>query len=306
MSAAHRPDPVMLSVECEDARLAGSLWAPEHEPPAVVLMWPGSGPSDRHNDVYFPPIRERFLSLGMAVCSFDKRGVGDSTGSWLTAGIDVQANDALAAAGRAAVELPDIPVGFFGHSQGGWVVLEAAARHPDAAFVVSNSGPGVTPATQERHATLVRLAEHARDPAEFADAMRCFELATACLSARITFDSFVGYVERAGLSEVLQQPDLFSFPLDDPDVWPYATVILDHDPRPALRSLAVPTLALFGAADSLVPVDASVAAFEAFVAPELLTVAVLPGGDHRIQRDGQLVEGYFDALSAFVEEYVPR
>jgi pimeloyl-ACP methyl ester carboxylesterase len=67
----------------------------------------------------------------------------------------------------------------------------------------------------------------------------------------------------------------------------------------------VPTLALFGADDPVVPVAASVAAFESYVAPELLTVAVLPGGDHRIQRDGQLVDDYFDTLSAFVEMSLP-
>lgn len=306
MSPTHRPGPVALTVECDDARLAGSLWVPDHEPRAVVLMWPGSGPSDRHNDVYFPPIRDHFLSLGLAVCSFDKRGVGDSTGAWQTAGIDRQADDALAIVDHLASEVPGIPIGFFGHSQGGWVVVDAAARRPNAAFVVSNAGPGVSPAAQERHATLTRLADHARDTAEFAAAARCFELALACLSARVPFDSFGRYVERAGLSDVYAQPVLFSFPIDDPDVWPFASLIIDHDPRPALRAMAVPTLALFGAADPIVPVDASTVAFESCVAPEVLTVVVLPGGDHRLQRDEQFVGGYFGALTAFVDGAVAR
>jgi pimeloyl-ACP methyl ester carboxylesterase len=301
MTQSRRSDPVPLTIERDDVQLAGSLWTPDHrEPLGLVVLWPGSGPSDRHNDVYFPPIRAEFLTLGVAVCSFDKRGAGHSTGTWLNAGIDVQADDALAAADLAGTELPRIPVGFFGHSQGGWVVLDAAARRPGAAFVVTNSGPGVTPATQERHATLVRLAEHARDPAEFADALRCFELAVACLGADASFDSFVGYVERAGLTHVFRRAELFSFPLDDPDVWPYATVIFDHDPRPAMRSLAVPTLALLGADDPIVPVDASVAAYESCVRSDLLTVAVLAGGDHRMHHDGRLVDDYFRVLDDFV------
>jgi hypothetical protein len=32
-------------------------------------MHPGSGPSDRHNDVFFPPIREHLLGAGIAVSS---------------------------------------------------------------------------------------------------------------------------------------------------------------------------------------------------------------------------------------------
>lgn len=59
-------------------------------------MHPGSGPSDRENDVFFPPIREHLLRAGIAVCSFDKRGVGASAGSWLDAGIAEQADDLLA------------------------------------------------------------------------------------------------------------------------------------------------------------------------------------------------------------------
>jgi hypothetical protein len=41
-------------------------------------MHPGSGPSDRDNDVLFPPIRDALLAAGIAVCSFDKRGAGES------------------------------------------------------------------------------------------------------------------------------------------------------------------------------------------------------------------------------------
>ena len=48
------------------------------------------------------------------------------------------------------------PIGLFGHSQGGWVVVEAARRATPAAFVITNSGPGVSPAVQDRFALAVR------------------------------------------------------------------------------------------------------------------------------------------------------
>ena len=69
-----------LTVEHDGVRLGGSMWEPAQSPSAVVLMHPGSGLSDRHNDEYFPPIREHLVASGYAVCSFDKRGVGASTG----------------------------------------------------------------------------------------------------------------------------------------------------------------------------------------------------------------------------------
>ncbi len=136
----HRQNGCVTSAEIEadsgGVRLAGTLWRPAGEAVAGVLMHPGSGPSDRNNDVLFPPIREHLLEAGIAVCSFDKRGVGGSGGSWLEAGIAEQADDLLAGLAVFESESPaGFPIGLFGHSQGGWVVVEAASREVPVAFV---------------------------------------------------------------------------------------------------------------------------------------------------------------------------
>ena len=129
-----------------DVRLAGTLWLPTRAPTVAVVMHPGSGPSDRDNDIFFPPIREHLLTSGFAVCSFDKRGVGGSSGRWEEAGILEQANDLLRCVEALASDQElGVPIGIFGHSQGGWVVVEAGSRGVPLAFVVSSSGPGVTP-----------------------------------------------------------------------------------------------------------------------------------------------------------------
>src|SRR5438309_6598429 len=118
-----------MSVRSGDVSLAGSLHLPPATITAGVLMHPGSGPSDRDNDVFFPPIREHLLAAGIAVCSFDKRGVGGSSGRWQDAGIAAKADDLVAAlAAFRAASPPGLPIGLFGHSQGGWVVVEAAGR----------------------------------------------------------------------------------------------------------------------------------------------------------------------------------
>ena len=135
--------------------LGGTLHLPAGEPRATVLMVPGSGPSDRDNDVYFPAIRAGLLERGIAAASFDKRGVGESTGDWRDTGPAEQAADVAAqlASLRESPGIDPTRLGLFGHSQGGWVVLEVAAADPSVAFVITNSGPGVTMARQERFAT---------------------------------------------------------------------------------------------------------------------------------------------------------
>lgn len=264
-------------------------------------MHPGSGPSDRDNDVYFPPIREHLLRRGVAVCSFDKRGVGESTGDWLATAIGDQAADASACLDYLRSTMRGVPLGLFGHSQGGWVVVEVGASRDDLSFIIVNSGPGVTPATQERHATVVRLTDRASDPKEFAEAVRCFDLALACLSSGLEFEAAARIIQAAGLGRVHGRTDLFSFPIDDPGLWRFAALIIDHDPRPALRRLRAPTLALFGAQDAVVPVHASAASYVACVPADLLTTAVLEPADHRLEHDGRLNESYFTVLDGFID-----
>jgi len=215
-----------IGADSSGVRLAGTLWRPVGEAVAGVLMHPGSGPSDRDNDVLFPPIREHLLGAGIAVCSFDKRGVGGSAGSWLEAGLFAQADDLIAALAVFESESRrDLPLGLFGHSQGGWVVVEAASRGVPVAFVITNSGPGVSPARQERYSLANKLTGD-RVPETLA-----------------TYDAVVAVMrERPGLAAGLQQLDAdgvpyrelpgLEFVFEDEAIWRLFAEISDYDPAP--------------------------------------------------------------------------
>ncbi|WP_158850806.1 alpha/beta hydrolase family protein [Saccharothrix deserti] len=78
--------------------LAGSLTLPDRGAPVPgVVMVGGAGPSDRDNGTHFPAIRRHLVDAGIAVLSYDKRGVGGSSGDWLDATMDDLASDAAAA-----------------------------------------------------------------------------------------------------------------------------------------------------------------------------------------------------------------
>jgi pimeloyl-ACP methyl ester carboxylesterase len=255
--------------------LAGTLHRPNGDPRATLLMVPGSGPSDRDNDVYFPTIRAGLLERGIAAASFDKRGVGESTGDWRDTGPAEQAAD-VAAQLACLRETPGVDparLGLFGHSQGGWVVLEAAAADPSVAFVVTNSGPGVTMARQERFATEAHMTA-AGAPAE------------AVAAALTTQDALVALVRGGADFETVKTAagEDGHGPSDAAELdlvrrW------LDHDPRPALERLTCPLLAIFGDEDLFTPVEESIAVFREARAgrPGDLEIATLPGGDHRLQ-----------------------
>jgi alpha-beta hydrolase superfamily lysophospholipase len=70
-------------------------------------MLQGSGAADRNSGDFFPPIRQAFLSRGLAVYSFDKPGIGESSGNWRHVALFDQATQAERVIGRVQ-EQPQI------------------------------------------------------------------------------------------------------------------------------------------------------------------------------------------------------
>jgi pimeloyl-ACP methyl ester carboxylesterase len=134
------PCPRDVTFTSADVRLAGSLTVPDRDGlvPGVVMVG-GSGPADRTNDGYFSAIRRHLVDAGIAVLSYDKRGVGASSGEWRDTSLDDLASDALAALNilRTQPGIRASNVGLFGHSEGGWVVLHSAAARDDVSWVVT-------------------------------------------------------------------------------------------------------------------------------------------------------------------------
>jgi uncharacterized protein len=293
---------VELTVRNGDVSLIGSLWLPAEPTGPTVLMHPGSGPSDRNNDVFFPPIRQHLLESGVAVSSFDKRGVGESTGRWQEAAIVEQAHDAIACLKALRVNGSlDGPVGLYGHSQGGWVVVEAAARCPEAAFVVTSSGPGVTPGEQERWATRMYMANAGIPESEIDEVERYYNRVIAMMRSGVPLGIVREQLDTDGFPQAFETLSLPVLPEDEAD-WQLLAAMIDYDPRPALERIEVPVLALFGAEDPITPVEESVAVFCEAVRSGLLQVEVFAGAGHRLQIGDppRLVNGYLETLVSFV------
>ncbi len=62
-----------------------------------MVMLQGSGVADRESGGFFPPIRSAFLDAGVGVLSWDKPGVGESSGDWRERTLFDSADEALAA-----------------------------------------------------------------------------------------------------------------------------------------------------------------------------------------------------------------
>lgn len=253
-----------------------------------MVLIGGSGPSDRHNDGFFDLIRDHLPAAGVAVLAYDKRGAGTSTGAWAGATVDDLARDAAAAVAvlRSHPGVAADDVGVLGHSEGGWVALRLAAGHDALAHLVLNSCPAVSFAESEVFAYTVAGAS----PDAAATLMR--RLATA---VRAGHDYREGQRVLASCAGEPWYPLLTAdgFTMDEV-AWAQLAAWADYDPAEDLARLTVPTLAIFGADDPLVPVEASVQRYEetAARAGRFQQTRVFPGANHRLQTGDGIAPGY--------------
>ncbi|MEM8547305.1 MAG: alpha/beta hydrolase [Pseudomonadota bacterium] len=131
-----------LTFESRGVTLAGTLVMPTDAPTAAVIFVHGSGKQPRSLSV-----ANAFARHGIAALVYDKRGVGESGGEFegnqSASGTNLELLAADAAAALRALRgalAPDIPVGYAGISQAGWIA-PMAAQTEGADFLLMWSGP---------------------------------------------------------------------------------------------------------------------------------------------------------------------
>ena len=132
---------VPLSFANGQIHLAGELLLPKSQGRhKTVVLLHGSGP-ESHRDFHW--LRYYLAGHGIAVVSYDKRGVGSSAGDWRSASFEELASDALAAARavRTRGDIDSLRLGVLGWSNGGWVAPLAMANR-EFAFAAVGAAPG--------------------------------------------------------------------------------------------------------------------------------------------------------------------
>lgn len=277
--------------------------------PGVVLV-DGSGDGDRYDWGGWP---EWVGDAGSVVLRHDKPGCGGSPGHWTEQTLEDRARESLAAVEvlRRHPSTAGRPVGLYGISQGGWVSLIAAAAEPDAVdFVVVHSGPGTTPAAQERD----RLENWLRDEGVTGE-----DLTRAMAWVDERFDRLrSGEDVEAILADQQRLRDepwyaTVSFVYDTAPGLGFIRGIMDFDPVSVLPDVRCPVLVLFGGADTVVPAQTSLRIFAEHLPPDPAAhgFAVFPGADHGlfvadpepgVDRRDQLAPAFLPTLTAFLSE----
>lgn len=201
--------------------LAGAIFEPKRPHAAVVIVH-GSGQERRGIE-----FASRLAENGIAVLTYDKRGVGESDGVYAgpevgtnnidSANLNLLASDANAAAQVLLQKFHDrrLPLGLIGASQAGWVIPMAAAKNTEIGFMVIFSGPVVTTLEQ------LRFQFYTNGESNFWET----------------------HTEADVRGHIKNDADRYQFPATDP--------------RNALLKLSIPGLWLYGGRDIQVPVRLS-------------------------------------------------
>ena len=206
----------------EGVSLAGTIFTPNNIQAAVVIIH-GSGQEKRM--INFATI---LANNGIAVLTYDKRGVGESAG--LYAGPEVGTNnvdfsnlnllslDASAAVNTLSKSLSNdqIPLGLIGASQAGWIIPLAAEKNKKVKFMTILSGALITVKEQ------LRFQFYTDGDKKFWDT----------------------HSEEDARKHVFNDPDRYEF--------------IDTNPNDILSELSIPGLWIFGGKDIQVPVSLSI------------------------------------------------
>ncbi len=255
----------------KDLVLSGTLTLPEGDGPhPAVMLVGGPGPLDREGLGMFTNLRDALAKEGIAVLSFDKRGIGKSQGDFSrftkidTTGDLESALDFLSQQDK----IDKTKIGVLGHSEGGYYAAYLGSQDHRISFCIIMAGmvvPNIYGTDLETIDYYNRLSPD-WDKEYLADIARSTKQTMKVLQEGKDWMLLLGkrvYLKKARLD-------------------------LENNPLDVAKKLKIPTLMLQGKKDTIVPIEHA----------KLLEGALKEGGNE----DYDLV--FFDALGHFFGDII--
>jgi pimeloyl-ACP methyl ester carboxylesterase len=247
-------------------RLAGTLTVPRGKGPfPAVLLIQGSGASDRDETIFghkpFLVLADYLTRRGIAVLRVDKRGVGGSSGSTQDGTSAAFADDVLAGVEllKNRREVNPCQIGLIGHSEGGAIAPLVASQSRDVAFIVMLAGPGLS-GEETLYLQGAAILKVAGANAEELAMQRLMQEQIFSILRQEKDNTAAEKKIRAAIYELGSKGGkeggkemVEALPMIEGQIQMVATPwfrhFLSNDPRPALRKVGCPVLALNGDRD---------------------------------------------------------
>ncbi len=314
-AAAFRQEPVRFRSGGNE--LAGVLTLPATPGPhPAVVFLNGSGPTDRTGGGLLPPLWRHFARHGFASLSWDRPGVGRSTGDFERQTFPDRAEEGLAAVRllRARDDIRPGAVGLWGFSQGGIVAPLAAARSAEVAFLVEVSGCQTPAWQQDLYRVEAELRAGGSPETNVAEAVAFARLRMDLMRRGAPFEE----LDRAQRA-VRGRPWFGSVHYCDRERFRSGVLTVGFDPGPYWEAVRCPVLAVYGEDDTSSPVARSVAVLRRGLergGNKDVTVKVFPRAGHAltVSRAGgrneagaapEFAPGYLELMSGWMAERFP-
>ncbi len=319
----YKEEEVVVENKAAAVKLGGTFTIPAGARPfPAVLLVTGSGQQDRDEAIMghrpFLVVADYLARKGIAVLRCDDRGIGKSTGNFANSTDSDFVGDALAAVDflKMRPEVNRHRIGLVGHSEGGIIAPRAAVKSKDIGFIVLLAGPGlpmedllvrqgedisrvmgVGPDDIRKHADLqrelFRLVREEKDPAVLQEKAQ-----------KVAHEQLAGLSEEQrkalGVSDAMLEKQLKGLQS------PWFKELLTYDPRPTLKKVTCPVLALNGEKDLQVAAKENLPAIrESLLAggDQHVRCEELPGLNHLFQ---SCTTGAVSEYSQIEETFNPR
>jgi len=215
----------------------------DESPPCIVFVH-GSGDTPRDNFGYYETYWKKFAQQGWCSLSWDKPGVGGSSGDWMKQTMQERAAEVSAAVDylRSFPGLRETPIGLIGFSQAGWVMPKTAKMRDDLAFIISVSGAGNW-MEQSRYSGSIRLQSEGYSDAEIATVTEFSARIDEAIMSGVSYQRYTQLMTDAPEGEEAPMSQAY---------WGFVQRNWQSDVRKDLRDITIPFLGIFGGHDAYV------------------------------------------------------
>ena len=232
---------------------------------AVILFVHGDGPLTYDAEGYYELVWQPLRKLGYAIFSWDKTGVGNSSGNWLNQSMLDRQSEVNAAIQciQSQYGYTKETTGLLGFSQAGWVLPAIAAQSNDIGFMIG-IGFASNWKQQGRYYSNVKHALANKTSAEIELELANYEQDFSFLKTQPSYDEYVKSDDKQ-----LMSYDRYQFVLKN----------MNADASKEYSKVSVPSLFMWGEDD--LNVDAK-HEFELLqdVENTLLTLKLIPNASH--------------------------
>jgi len=224
----------------------------------LVIFVHGDGELGRDASGYYKHIWNELAKKGIASMSWDKKGIGESTGKWLNQSMEDRANQVIAAIDfiKADPRFDFSSIGSIGFSQAGWVMPKVASLSDYPDFIISVSG-AINWKRQSNYLTRTRMELEGVNKEVIEAGVRQNEIDFNLFNANSTYSDYVAYQKEKCKNEQEEDCDFMN-----EERFYFVKKNISSDAEQDLKNIRCPIFGVFGAEDLNVDFEESYQTYE--------------------------------------------